>query len=134
MIIRFLFSLLIVCSFAGIASAQSGNSTCADLAKKHLSTLDQHLDLDYGQMKCLKEKAVKFCDSNKQNPPTSKAQRDKRLAAFRKAILSCLDAGQRKKVVSHYRDQRDEKNRRDILQAFIDEFGDEVIVIRKKKS
>ncbi len=134
MLFRFLFSLLLVGSLSVTASAQSGSNPCAELAKKHLSTLDKHLDLDYRQMKCLKEKAVTFCNKNRQNPPTSKAQREKRLAAFRKAILSCLDAKQRKKVVSHYRDQRDKKNRRNLLQAFMDEFGDEVIIIRKKKS
>lgn len=130
MLFRILFSLLLVGSLSVTASAQS----CADLAKKHLSTLDKHLDIDYGQMKCLKDKAVTFCDKNRQNPPTSKAQRDKRVAAFRKAILSCLDADQRKKVVSHFRDQRDKKNRRNLLQAFLDEFGDEIIIIKKKKS
>lgn len=134
MLFRILFSLLLVCSLTVTASAQSGSNPCADLAKKHLSTLDQHLDLDFGQMKCLKEKAVTFCSKNRQNPPTSKAQREKRLTAFRKAILSCLDTDQRKKVVSHYRNKRDQKNRRDLLQAFMDEFGDEVIIIRKKKS
>lgn len=134
MLFRLLFSLLLVGSLTVTASAQSGSNPCADLAKKHLSTLDQHLDLDFAQMKCLKEKAVKFCTANRQNPATSKAQREKRLATFRKAILSCLNADQRKKVVSHYRDQRDKKNRRNLLQAFMDEFGDEVIIIRKKKS
>lgn len=134
MLFRILFSLLLVGSLPVTASAQSGSNPCADLAKKHLSTLDKHLDLDFGQMKCLKEKAVNFCDKNRQNPATSKAQREKRLAAFRKAILACLDTDQRKKVVSHYRDQRDKKARRNLLQAFMDEFGDEVIIIRKKKS
>lgn len=134
MLFRILYSLLLVGSLTVTASAQSGSNPCADLAKKHLSTLDKHFDLDFGQMKCLKGKAVKFCNTNRQNPPINKAQREKRLATFRKAILSCLDTGQRKKVVSRYRDARDKKNRRNLLQAFMDEFGDEVIIIRKKKS
>ncbi len=134
MIFRILFSLLLLGSLSVTASAQSGSNPCADLAKKHLATLDEHLDIDFAEMKCLKAKAVKFCSTNRENPPTSQAQRDKRLANFRKAILACLDADQRKKVVAHYRDQRDKKNRRNLLQAFMEEFGDEVIIIRKKKS
>lgn len=134
MLFRILFSLLLVGSLSVSLAAQSSSNPCADLAKKHLATLDQHLDLDFDQMRCLKAKAVKFCNNNHAKPATSKAQRDKRLAIFRKAILSCLDEDQRKKVVSHYRDQRDKKNRRDLLQAFMEEFGDEVVVIRKKKS
>lgn len=132
MVTRIFFSLLLVCGLAVSASAQGGSNPCADLAKQHLSTLDKHLDLDYGQMKCLKEKAEKFCSFNRENPPTSKAQRDKRVDAFNKAILECLSPAQQKKVKTHYRDQRDEKARRSLLQAFLEEFGDEVIVIKKR--
>ncbi|MEM9928863.1 MAG: hypothetical protein AAF840_03500 [Bacteroidota bacterium] len=131
MFTRIFLSLFLVVGLAAAATAQS-SSACADLAKKHLATLDQHLDLDFKQMKCLKEKAVKFCSANKQNPPTSQAQRDKRVAAFRKAILECLNPAQRKKVTTHYRNARDKKERRDLLKAFIDEFGDEVVVIKKR--
>jgi len=46
MLFRFLFSLLLVGSLSVTASAQSGSNPCAELAKKHLSTLDKHLDLD----------------------------------------------------------------------------------------
>ncbi len=132
MFTRLFLSLFLVCTLAVSASAQAGTNPCADLARKHLSTLDQHLDLDYQQMKCLKAKAEKFCAANQQNPPTSAAQKDKRVAAFRKALLECLSPQQRKKVTTHYRDARDEQARRDLLKAFIDEFGDEVIVIKKR--
>ena len=132
MVTRILFSLLLICSVVVSASAQSSSSPCADLAKKHLKILDQALDLDFGQMKCLKEKAVNFCDKNRQNPPTSKAQRDKRVAAFNKAILECLTPAQRKRVKTHFRNKRDEKARRNILQAFLEEFGDEIIIIKKR--
>lgn len=131
MVTRILFSLLLVCSLAVSTSAQS-NSPCADLAKKHLKILDQALDLDFKQMKCLKEKAVTFCDRNRQNPPTSKAQRDKRVAAFNKAILECLNPMQQKRVKTHFRNKRDEKARRSILKAFLEEFGDEIIIIKKR--
>jgi leucyl aminopeptidase (aminopeptidase T) len=132
MITRILFSLLLVCSLTVTASAQSSSSPCADLAKKHLKTLDQALDLDFKQMKCLKEKAVNFCDKNRQNPPTSKAQRDKRVAAFNKALLECLSPKQQKRVKTHYRNKRDQKARRNVLQAFLEEFGNEVIIIKKR--
>jgi hypothetical protein len=132
MFTRIFFSLLLVCSLAVSASAQSSSSPCADLAKQHLKTLDQALDLDFGQMKCLKEKAVNFCDRNRQNPPTSKAQRDKRVAAFNKALLECLNPKQQKRVKTHFRNKRDEKARRSILQAFLEEFGNEVIIIKKR--
>jgi len=104
MLNRILFTLMLVCSIAVSGTAQSSSTPCADLAKKHLKTLDKALDLDYKQMKCLKEKAVNFCDKNRQNPPSSTAQRDK----------------------------RDEKARRNILKAFLEEFGDEVIIIKKR--
>lgn len=132
MISRIILSCLIVCALAASASAQAGSNPCADVAKKHLSTLDKHLDLDYPQMKCLKEKAVKFCDANRNNPPSNKAQLKKRLAAFQKALLECLNPAQQRKVKTHYRDKRDEQERRSILKAFIEEFGDEVIVIKKR--
>ncbi|MFK8161365.1 MAG: hypothetical protein AB8H12_02785 [Lewinella sp.] len=132
MVTRILFSLLLVCSLTISASAQSSSTPCADLAKKHLKTLDQALDLDFKQMKCLKEKAVNFCDKNRQNPPTSKAQRDKRVAAFNKALLECLNPMQQKRVKTHFRNKRDEKARRSILKAFLEEFGNEVIIIKKR--
>lgn len=132
MITRILFSLLLVSSLAVSSFAQSSSNPCADLAKKHLKTLDQHLDLDFKQMKCLKEKAESFCDKNRQHPPTSKAQRDKRVAAFNKALLECLTPQQQQRVKTHFRDQRDEQARRSIMQAFLEEFGDEVIVIKKR--
>ncbi|MEM1358543.1 MAG: hypothetical protein AAGF89_10100 [Bacteroidota bacterium] len=131
MIYRIYLSLLLVCGLTTFASAQ-GSNPCADLAKKHLKMLDQHLDIDYGQMKCLKEVAVRFCDANKGNPPTNDAQRDNRRKKLRSALLDCLNARQQAKVKTYYRNQRDKKARRDILQAFIEEFGDEVIIIKKR--
>ncbi len=132
MLSRIILSCLIVCALAVSASAQAGSNPCADVAKKHLSTLDKHLDLDYPQMKCLKEKAEKFCAANRNNPPNNKAQLKKRLAAFQKALLECLNPAQQRKVKTHYRDKRDEQERRSILKAFIEEFGDEVIIIKKR--
>ncbi len=132
MLNRILFTLMLVCSIAVSGTAQSSSTPCADLAKKHLKTLDKALDLDYKQMKCLKEKAVNFCDKNRQNPPSSTAQRDKRVNAFRKALLECLTPKQQQRVKTHFRDKRDEKARRNILKAFLEEFGDEVIIIKKR--
>lgn len=132
MLNRILFTLMLVCSIAVSGTAQSSSTPCADLAKKHLKTLDKALDLDYKQMKCLKEKAVNFCDKNRQNPPSSTAQRDKRVNAFRKALLECLTPKQQQRVKTHFRDKRDEKARRSILKAFLEEFGDEVIIIKKR--
>jgi leucyl aminopeptidase (aminopeptidase T) len=132
MISRLLFSCLIVCGLAVSLAAQAGSNPCATIAKKHLGTLDKHLDLNYNQMKCLKEKAVQFCTANSSNPASSKAQQKKRLAAFQKALLECLNPGQQNKVKTHFRNKRDEKERRSILQAFLEEFGDEVIVIKKR--
>lgn len=132
---RIIFStliLLLCCSFATSISAQAGNNPCADLAKKHLKTLDQHLDLDFKQMKCLKEVATRFCSENKANPATSAEQRKNRLKKFRQAILNCLSTKQQEKVKSHFRDAKDKKARRNLLNAFMQEFGDEMIVLHKK--
>lgn len=129
---RLLLSFLVLCGLTAGLAAQAGSNPCADLAKRHLSTLDEHLDLDYKQMKCLKEAAVRFCTENKAKPATSAKQREARLKTFRKALLSCLDERQQKRVTTHYRNARDKKARRNLLQAFLDEFGDEVIVLKRK--
>lgn len=129
---RFLLSFLLLLGLATGVSAQAGNNPCADLAKKHLSTLDQHLDLDFKQMKCLKEVATRFCSENDAKPATNAKQREARLKTFRQAILNCLSEAQQKRVKTHFRDARDQKARRNLLQAFMDEFADEVIVIKRK--
>lgn len=129
---RFLLSFLLLLGLASGVAAQAGNNPCADLAKRHLSTLDEHLDLDFNQMKCLKEVAVRFCTENKANPATSAKQREARLKTFRQALLNCLDERQQKRVKTHYRNAKDKQARRNLLQAFMEEFGDEVIVIKRK--
>ncbi|MTB53739.1 hypothetical protein [Lewinella sp. W8] len=131
MFFRIIIPLLLIGGLTSTAAMAQGNP-CADLVKNHLATLDQHLDLDFKQMKCLKDKATAFCDKNRQNPPQTAAQKDKRVNAFRKAILECLDARQRQKVITHFKDKRDERARRNLLDAFIQEFGDEVIIIKKR--
>ena len=128
---RFLFFALLLLGLGTGLSAQSGNP-CADLAKKHLATLDEHLDLDYGQMKCLKEVAVRFCTENRANPPANAKQRDARLKTFRQAILNCLDERQQARVKNHFRNAREKKARKNLLQAFLEEFADEVIVLKRK--
>lgn len=129
---RFFLSFLLLLGLTAGLSAQAGNNPCADLAKRHLSTLDEHLDLDYKQMKCLREVAVRFCTENKAKPATSARQREARLKTFRRALLDCLDERQQKRVTTHYRNARDKQARRNLLQAFLDEFGDEVVVIKRK--
>lgn len=130
MYFRFILPLLLVCGLATGLSAQS--ASCADLAKKHLSTLDEHLDLDYQQMKCLKEVATRLCVKNKENPPANAKQKASRIQTFRKALLNCLDGRQQKQVKTHFRNERDKKARRNLLDAFLKEFGDEAIVLKKK--
>ncbi len=130
MLYRFILPLLLVCGLATGVSAQP--TTCAELAKKHLSTLDEHLDLDFKQMKCLKEAATRFCSKNKENPPANAKQKANRIQTFRKAILECLDARQQQRVKNHFRNEREKKARRNLLDAFLQEFGDEVIILKKK--
>ncbi|MEM6770788.1 MAG: hypothetical protein AAF597_09415 [Bacteroidota bacterium] len=130
MLIRFCLPFLLICGLATSLTAQA--TSCADLAKKHLATLDKHLDLDFKQMKCLKEVSTRFCSSNKANPPANAKQKANRLKTFQQAILDCLSARQQERVKTHFRDKRDEKARRSLLQAFLEEFGDEVIIIKRK--
>jgi hypothetical protein len=132
MFFRIIIPMLLICGLSTSAAMAQGNP-CADLVKEHLATLDQHLDLDFKQMKCLREKAQNFCEKNRQNPPQSAAQKDKRVNAFRKAILDCLNERQRQRVISHYKNTRDERARRYLLDAFIEEFGGEVIVVKKRR-
>lgn len=127
---RFILPLLLVCGLATGISAQA--TSCADLAKNHLSTLDKHLDLDFQQMKCLKEVATRFCSENKANPPANAKQKASRIKTFRQAILNCLNARQEQRVKTHFRNERDKKARRNLLDAFLEEFGDEVIVLKRK--
>ena len=127
---RFILPLLLVCGLATGVSAQA--SSCAELAKNHLATLDKHLDLDFKQMKCLKEVATRFCSENKANPPANAKQKANRLKTFRQAILNCLSARQQERVKTHFRNERDKKARRNLLDAFLKEFGDEVIIIKRK--
>ena len=127
---RFFLPLLLICGLATGVSAQA--ASCGELAKQHLATLDQHLDLDYQQMKCLKEVAVRFCSENQANPPANARQKANRIKTFRQAILNCLNARQQTRVKTHFRNERDKKARRNLLDAFLTEFGDEVIVLKKK--
>jgi len=130
MFFRFILPLLLVCGLATGVTAQA--TSCADLAKKHLATLDKHLDLDFKQMKCLKEVATSFCSRNNANPPENAKQKANRIKTFRQAILECLNARQQQRVKTHFRNEREKKARRNLLDAFLKEFGDEVIVLKKK--
>lgn len=129
---RYLFTLLLLGGLATSVPAQTSSTPCADVVKKHLAALDDHLDLDFGQMKCLREKAMTFCDRNQQNPPANAQQWQDRKDKLRKALLECLDQPQRIRVTTVYRNKQDERARRNILQAFLEEFGDDIIIIKKR--
>ena len=96
---RILFFLALLGGATPSLSAQRAPATdCAERLKPMLAKLDRHLDLNRQQLRCLEEKANTFCERNSQRPATDKTEVQRRRAALRKALLSCLSADQRQRV------------------------------------